>query len=103
MHMGWWPIDPSTGRMPEGKMSSLSKPPDFVLLNAVPGADNAEGAHYLGDGPWDMMSSMPKELADITDTSKWSADDIRGLLLQDKTPPGVDAATMDDLRECVAA
>jgi hypothetical protein len=28
-----------------------------VLLNAVPGVDDDEEAHYLGDGPWDMMYS----------------------------------------------
>ncbi len=101
--MGWWPIDPQTGESIEGKSSSLSKPPEFVLLNAVPGADNVEGEQYLGDGPSDMVSTLPKELADITETSQWSADDIRGLFLLNKTPPNVTAEVADQLREVVAA
>ena len=101
--MGWWPIDPQTGQYVEGKASSLSKPPEFVLLNAVPGADDEEGANYLGDGPSDMVSTLPKELADITDCSGWSADDIRRLFLQDKSPPQVAPEVADQLREVVAA
>src|SRR5689334_515696 len=100
--MGWWRIDPQTGES-TGQSSSLSKPPEFVLLNAVPGADNEQGACYVGDGTGDMASTLPKELSDITDTTVWTIDDIRNLFLLNKAPANVDADTMDQLREVVSA
>jgi hypothetical protein len=34
--MGWWRIDPESGNPAEDTASAMSRPPDFVLLNAVP-------------------------------------------------------------------
>jgi hypothetical protein len=60
--MGWWKIDPETGKPATDGHSKLSNPPDFVLLNAVPGADDEVDAHFLGDGPWDMAYSAAQEM-----------------------------------------
>lgn len=77
---------------PGYKISSLSREPDFVLLNSVPGADNADDACYLGDGPSDMISTMPGELAAIVGpAASCSADDLRALFEHSRVPAGVNA------------
>ena len=97
--MGWWQIDPETGRPAEGATSALSRPPEFVLLNAVPGADDEAGACYLGDGPSDMVSTMPAEVAGILGgPAAWSAGQVRDLFLRGRAPPGVGAQVARRLR-----
>ena len=100
--MGWWRIDPATGHAAEGVASALSRPPDFVLLNAVPGADDAAGACYLGDGPSDMVSTMPAEVAGILGgPAPWSAGEVRELFLHGCVPPGVGVDVAPKLRAAV--
>jgi len=60
--MGWWRIDPDTGKPLRDGHSRLSCPPGFVLLNALPGVDKDEEAHYLGDSPWDMAYSAVNKI-----------------------------------------
>src|SRR4051812_33947985 len=87
--MGWWRIDPDTGMPLKDGHSKLSRP-DLVLLNAVPGVDDNEAACYLGDGPWDMSSTMPAEIAAATGDALFLSDDqLRDLLLRRVLPPGV--------------
>jgi hypothetical protein len=89
--MGWWKIDPYTGMPAEGAKSSLS-PPGAVLLNAVPGADDEEGAHYLGDGPWDMVASyMGKILEDLGAAAPLSDSEARTLLMGKAWSPRLEA------------
>src|SRR5262249_46773286 len=45
--------------------SALSRPPDFVLLNAVPGVDDNEASYYLGDGPWDTAADVADQIAPV--------------------------------------
>ena len=59
--MGWYRIDPATGKAAKEGHSKLSRPPEVVLLNAVPGVDDDEAHCYLGDGPWDMASTLRGE------------------------------------------
>jgi hypothetical protein len=88
--MGWWRIDPDTGLpLPEGR-SKLSRPPDFVLLNAVPGVDDGEEAHYLGDGPWDMVDDTIREIkALLGDRPRPSGEEARRLFRDRVIPPGL--------------
>jgi hypothetical protein len=88
--MGWWRIDPETG-MPAEAPSRLSQPPDFVLLNAVPGADDDAEAHYLGDGPWDMAADTARQIEAVLGPARQlSEDEVRRLLLERQLPPGVE-------------
>lgn len=88
--MGWHKIDPKTGAPAKDAHSALCQPPDFVLLNAVPGVDDHENDCYLGDGPWDMASTMPAEIAAVTgDRLHPSDEQLRDLLLRRIVPPGV--------------
>jgi hypothetical protein len=94
--MGWHKINPNTGAPAKDSHSALSKPPDFVLLNAVPGVDDSEveGSDtdcYLGDGPWDMASTLPAEVEEVTGEARQLSDEqLRDLLLRRVVPPGVD-------------
>jgi hypothetical protein len=100
--MGWWRIDPETGYPAENAASSLSRPPVFVLLNAVPGVDDESGACYLGDGPSDMVSTIPAEVAGILGgPASWSAGEVRELFLSGRVPPGVGAELARKLRAAV--
>jgi len=88
--MGWWKIDPDSGMPAKDTHSALSRPPDFVLLNAVPGVDREEAACYLGDGPWDMASTVPDEIVAVIDGALSLSDDqLRDLLLRRVVPPSV--------------
>src|SRR5262245_37453256 len=101
--MGWYQIDPATGKALQGKPSSLSRPPDFVLLNAVPGADDEENACYLGDGPWDMGISLLDEMRALLPAGEQlSPDEARALLLKQRIPARLKAKT-SDLRKTVKA
>jgi hypothetical protein len=85
--MGWWRIDPETGRPLEDGGSRLSRPPDLVVLNAVSGVDDPEGAHYLGDGPADMASDTARQMAELLGAgARLSAEDARRLL-HDRAAP----------------
>src|SRR5262249_32203518 len=87
--MGWWRIDPETGKPLKEGRSRLSRPPGFVLLNAVPGVDQDEEAHYLGDGPWDMVASTVDEIGGlIISMQRPSADEVRKLFLDRVIPQG---------------
>ena len=88
--MGWWRIDPDTGEPLKEGRSKLSRPPDLVVLNAVPGVDDDETACYLGDGCWDMASTVPAEVEAVTgDALSLSDKQLRDLLLRRVLPPGV--------------
>lgn len=88
--MGWWRIDPETG-MPAGAPSRLSRPPEFVLLNAVPGADDDAVAPYLGDGPWDLAADTARQIETVLGAARQlSEDEVRRLLLEHLVPPGVE-------------
>src|SRR6476620_6690776 len=88
--MGWYRIDPETGMPLKDGHSKLSRLPDAVLLNAIPGVDDDEAACYLGDGPWDMSSTMPEEIQAATgDAIRLSDDQLRDLLLRRVLPTGV--------------
>src|SRR5262245_27586364 len=87
-HMGWWRIDPATGEPAKDAQSSLSRPPEFVLLNAVPGADDDEEACYLGDGPWDMAASVADEIRSVIgDDVSLTDQEARSLLLEKRLSP----------------
>jgi hypothetical protein len=90
--MGWWKIDPETGMPAKDARSALSRPPEFVLLNAVPGVDDDEAACYLGDGPWDLASTVPDEVEAVTGAAlSLSKEQLRDLLLRRAVPPSVAA------------
>jgi hypothetical protein len=90
MQMGWWKIDPDSGAPAKDAHSALSRPPDFVLLNAVPGVDGEDAAFYLGDGPWDMASTVPAEIESVIGVApRLSDDQIRDLLLRRVVPPDI--------------
>jgi hypothetical protein len=103
--MGWYKIDPHTGKPLQDSPSKMSTP-DTVLLNAVPGVDAAVGDCYLGDGPWDMSSTMPTEIADVVgDEVTLSDDELRALLLCREVPASVGGARSevgDELLQVVA-
>ena len=88
--MGWWKIDPGTGMPLKEGHSALSRPPEFVLLNAVPGVDSEEGAFYLGDSPWDLVSTIPREIEGVIGTARSLSDEgVRDLLLRRVVPRSV--------------
>src|SRR5262245_36192286 len=94
--MGWHKIDPKTGASPNEAQSALSQPPDFVLLNAVPGVDDNETDCYLGDGPWDMASTVPAEIEAVLGKGQQLSDEeVRALLLNRVVPKGVGSARSD--------
>jgi len=100
--MGWWRIDPQTGMPLKGASSALSRPPDFVLLNAVPGVDNQPGACYLGDGPSDVVFITLEEIDDIIDANApWSADEMRALFSENRVPARLGAQAATRLRRAV--
>ncbi len=102
--MGWWQIDPQTGMPAQAAQSALSRPPEFVLLNAVPGVDDLETACYLGDGPWDMASTLPNEIQEVIgDPITWSPDEIRRLLLNGQIPSGLEDEQSAELNRVVEA
>ena len=77
--MGWYKIDPASGAPAKDAPSALSQPPDFVLLNAVPGIDDDESDFYLGDGPSDMASTVPDEIESATGGAQLSDEQLRDL------------------------
>jgi hypothetical protein len=101
--MGWWQIEPATGKPKEDARSALSEPPDFVLLNAVPGIDGDEAACYLGDGPWDMASTLPDEILAAVGPVAWSEEQVRDLFLTKSAPPdlGFSARQIEQLHQIV--
>jgi hypothetical protein len=86
--MGWWKIDPETGYPLKEGHSRLSRPPEFVLLNAVPGVDDDEEAHFLGDSPWDMVADAVNQIKRLhISEQRLSADEVRKLFLDRVVPP----------------
>jgi hypothetical protein len=101
--MGWYRIDPETGQPLQDHHSALSRPPDFVLLNAVPGEDDEEVACYFGDGPSDMGFSFTGEVREMLPSgASLSPDEVRGLLLGGKVPARLGAIS-GELRQAVKA
>jgi hypothetical protein len=85
--MGWWRIDPATGKPARESSSKLSRPPNFVLLNAVPGVDDEQEAHYLGDGPWDMAYLAVQRIRKVLGARQPpTAEEARGLFLNRAIP-----------------
>jgi hypothetical protein len=90
--MGWWRIDPETGKPAERGRSKLSRPPGFVLLNAVPGADDSEEAHYLGDGAWDMVDDTVRQIKELLgERPRPSEEEARRLFWDRTIPPSLSA------------
>jgi hypothetical protein len=88
--MGWWRIDPETGKPAEDGHSKLSRPPDFVLLNAVPGVDTDDEAHYLGDGPWDMAADTARHIRELVGSEQvLPPNEVRALCFRQAVPPGL--------------
>src|SRR5689334_23137400 len=84
--MGWWKIDPKTGEPLKDSHSAVSTP-EVAVLNAIPGVDDDEQTCYLGDGPWDMASTLPAELIAATDAvTHLTRRQIRDLLLRKVVP-----------------
>ena len=103
LHMGWWQIDPDTGKPAEGAGSKLSRPPEFTLLNAVPGVDDDEATYYLGDGPWDMAGSAVDELRGLIGVSQHLSDDEARLLFSDRRLPVVMQRLPEESRQAILA
>jgi hypothetical protein len=104
--MGWDRIDPATGMPLESSAWELSRPPEFVLLNAVPGVDDDE-ACYLGDGPWGMACTLPNEVAEAAGPDRaWTPEAVRAPFLGDAPPcpPGGagSPSTPSGIREILA-
>jgi hypothetical protein len=103
--MGWWKIDPETGVPATDGRSKLSNPPDFVLLNAVPGVDDESEAHYLGDGPWDMAYSTAQDMKKLfPGIERLSEQVLTTLLMDGLIPPalaGAGTQTVDDVLQAV--
>jgi hypothetical protein len=103
--MGWWRIDPETGMPAEGARSKLSRPPEFVLLNAVPGVDDEAEAYYLGDGPWDMAAAAANDVGQLLGAAPRPSDDeLRRLFLERVLPAalaGLDSRSADRLLQVV--
>jgi hypothetical protein len=88
--VGWWRIDPDSGKPLRDSPSKLSRPPDFTLLNAVPGVDDSAEAHYLGDGAWDMVGETVRQVKELLgDDPGLSEDEARRLFLDRVVPPAV--------------
>jgi hypothetical protein len=88
--MGWWQIDPATGMPLRDSFSKLSRPPGFNLLNAVPGVDDEEAAHYLGDSPWDMAYSAVSGIKELLGQRQSpTAEEARALFLNRIIPPSL--------------
>jgi hypothetical protein len=88
--MGWWRIDPDTGKPLKKGRSKLSRPPDFVVLNAVPGVDDSADAHYLGDGAWDMVDDTVRQVKElIGEAPRLSEDEARRLFMDRVIPPSL--------------
>lgn len=86
--MGWWKIDPKTGKSPEKGRGSKLSPPGMELLNAVPGVDDAPGNHYLGDTNWDFAADLAKQLAGplLAGQAPLTDEGLRDLLLNSFGP-----------------
>src|SRR5947209_3601707 len=100
--MGWHRIDPETGMPLEGGHSKLSRPPEFVLLNAVPGADDDEdGDHFLGDGPWDMASSAVQKVEALIGSTPRPTEDEADRLFLERVLPQSFASLPPDSAEAI--
>jgi len=99
--MGWWRIEPETGMPARESSSKLSRPPDFVLLNAVPGIDDEEEAHYQGDGPWDMAYSASDVIKKVLGARQLpTVEETRELFLNRTVPTSL-AELADPLLQAV--
>jgi hypothetical protein len=100
--MGWWRIDPATGARLEGADSVPRRPPAIVSCDAVGGTGESPRACYLGDGPSDIVSALPGQIAvAVGPTVSWSIDEVRLLLLGKRFPSGVGARQASRLRRLV--
>ncbi len=100
--MGWWRINPKTGKPLSGSRSRLSRPGQ-ALLNAVPGVDDeAQAHHYLGDFPCDCAAEMADKIGEFLDRHRLSCPSVAQLLtfvLDGVTPPSLAAAGSKPVRE----
>jgi hypothetical protein len=102
--MGWWRIEPETGMPAKGAHSKLSQPPDFVLLNAVPGVDDDAEAHYLGDSPWDLAADTARQIQALLGSSRCPVgQEARRLLLDRAAPQGIGEPHATQLLQLVEA
>ncbi|MGC4005835.1 MAG: hypothetical protein QM811_23035 [Pirellulales bacterium] len=100
--MGWWKIDPATGK-PLGENSTLSSP-EMRLLNAVPGVDARPGDHYQGDAPWDIAAQTVAELTAACGNARpLTGEELRKLLAEQVCPGDYDDATAGALLTTAAA
>jgi hypothetical protein len=97
--MGWWRIDPATGKPAEDAPSKLSRPPEFTLLNAVPGVDDDDAAHYLGDAPWNTVFSHVGDIEKlIAGSARPSETEARRLFVGRVLPPSLERLPADTRR-----
>jgi hypothetical protein len=84
--------------------ATLGVEPDLVVLNAVPGADDAEGAHYLGDGPADMAPDTARQMDELLGPgARLSAEGARRLLRERAAPRKAPAGARRGLLEIADA
>src|SRR5262245_32443543 len=85
--MGWWRIDPETGMPAKDAASRLSRPPEVVFPNALPGVDGDSQAHYLGDSARGFAADTARQgQALLGPAESLSAGEGRRLFL-DRVPP----------------
>jgi hypothetical protein len=85
--VGWWRIDPESGKPAKDARSRWSRPPEFVLLNAVPGVDDDADASYLGDGPWNVAEDMARAIESAMGAhGRLSEAEARLLLMERRIP-----------------
>jgi hypothetical protein len=95
--MGWWPINPETGK-PTNAPSRLSQVDSLVLLNAVPGIDDDAAAHYLGDPPWDLAADTARMIQIVLENKRpLSEVEARRLLLNRQPPSGAESLEETEL------
>ena len=91
--MGWWRINPKTGKPLPQARSRLS-PPGVQMLNAIPGVDDEAQACYCGDAPWDIMSLVAPEIAAFLERYRLepSLDELMAFVLDGAVPPAFASA-----------
>jgi hypothetical protein len=97
--MGWYRIDPKTGRPDHAARSKLSTP-GFGILNAIPGVDDDSEAYYLEDLVCDSAALMTEQLRRFLNDNKLQCPPVEQLLalfLDGVVPPSFTAADPQQL------